>query len=82
MINVLNRVKRGEKLTLKISGMHCTSCAMNIDGALEDLAGVFRAETSYARNEVSIEFDPKKVNKDLLIQTIQTEGYQVVEYGL
>ena len=40
-----------KKLVLKIKGMHCTSCAMNIDGELEDTKGVKEANTSYAKQK-------------------------------
>ena len=36
-------------VTLKIVGMHCTSCAMNIDFELEDIKGVKEASTNYAK---------------------------------
>lgn len=41
------------KVTLAIEGMHCTSCAMTIDEELEDLPGVKRAKTSYARERAT-----------------------------
>ena len=38
-----------KKIKLQIQGMHCSSCAMNIDFDLEDLDGVKSAKTSYAK---------------------------------
>ena len=61
---------------LKISGMHCTSCAMNIDGELEDTDGVKSANTSYAKQETGIEFDEKTVTIDRIIKQITKIGYQ------
>jgi copper chaperone CopZ len=78
MFSFLRPKNQGTVITLKISGMHCTSCAMNIDGDLEDEAGVFRAETSYARSRVVIDFDPKKVTQDRLQQIIRELGYETV----
>lgn len=71
------REKPGKEIILTIDGMHCTSCAMNIDGALEDLEGVFCAETSYSKGEVKVEFDPHKTDIEAVIKTIQQEGYEV-----
>jgi hypothetical protein len=34
---------QGSQLHLTITGMHCTSCAMNIDGVLEETDGVLTA---------------------------------------
>lgn len=66
-----------KKITLKIKGMHCTSCAMNIDGDLEDLVdGVKSADTSYAKEKVEVEFDENKVKIDQIIKQITKTGYQ------
>jgi copper chaperone CopZ len=63
------------KKKLKITGMHCTSCAMNIDGELEDTDGVKAANTSYAKSITNVEFDPKKVSLEKVISIIKTTGY-------
>jgi len=34
-----------QKIKLKINGMHCVSCAMNIDGDLEDTEGVTKLQS-------------------------------------
>lgn len=56
--------------------MHCVSCAMNIDGALEDLKGVKKSRTSYAKSQVEVEYDENIVNKEQLIKTIKIAGYE------
>lgn len=65
-----------KKIKLKIDGMHCTSCAINIDFDLEDIEGVKCAKTSYAKQETEIEFDEVKINEEIIIQTIQKTGYK------
>ena len=67
----------GEEFTFKIEGMHCTSCAMNIDGELEDTDGVLEVSTSYAKALTKVNYDPKKVNKKTLVEAIKTAGYEV-----
>lgn len=64
------------KKKLKISGMHCTSCAMNIDFDLEDLEGVKSVKTNYAKQESEIEFDEEKVKMEEVFKVIQKLGYQ------
>lgn len=63
------------KQKLKITGMHCTSCAMSIDGELEDTDGVKAANTSYAKSITEVEFDPDKLTLEKVISTIKTAGY-------
>lgn len=63
------------KTTLAIEGMHCTSCAMTIDEELEDLTGVKRAKTSYARATSEVEHDPEAVGLEALIAAVRAAGY-------
>jgi len=64
------------KTKLKIAGMHCSSCALNIDFDLEDLDGVTLAKTSYAREETEIEFDSEKLQLGEILDQIQKTGYK------
>lgn len=64
------------KKKLKINGMHCTACSMNIDFDLEDLDGIKSAKTNYAKQESEIEFDEEKINMQKIIETIKKTGYE------
>lgn len=64
-----------KNLKLKIKGMHCSSCAMNIDFGLEDI-GVKSARTSYAKQETEIEFDEEKIKPQKIIDQIKKSGYK------
>lgn len=66
-----------KSIILKISGMHCTSCSLNIDGELEDLDGVVSASTSYAKSATKIEYNPEKISEAQLKKTIEKLGYSV-----
>jgi copper chaperone CopZ len=78
MLNIFKKKPKGEQTVFKIKGMHCTSCAMNIDGALEDTEGVFSSKTSYAQSKVEIEYDKSKVSLKQLSKVIEDQGYSVV----
>lgn len=65
-----------KKIKLKIDGMHCTSCAMNIDFDLEDLEGIKSAKTSYAKQESEVEFDEEKVGAEDVLKSIEKTGYK------
>jgi copper chaperone CopZ len=64
-----------KKIKLKIEGMHCASCAMNIDFDLEDLEGVKSCKTSYARQESEVEFDESKISPEKILAQIKETGY-------
>ena len=78
MFNLFSKKKSGETITLKLSGLHCVSCSLNIDGALEDTPGVISATTSYAKQETKINYDPARVELSTLRQAIESLGYQVL----
>lgn len=65
-----------KKLKLKITGMHCTSCAMSIDGDLEDyVKGVKSVKTSFAKQVCEVEFDENQVSVEIIINQIKETGY-------
>jgi len=60
-----------QTIKLNIFGMHCTSCAMNIDGELEDTEGVKEAKTNYAKQQTEVTYDPEKISVDKMISIIR-----------
>lgn len=64
------------KLTLTLTGMHCTSCSVLIDTVLEELPGIKRAKTSYAEQFVEVEYDESLVKREQMIAAIREEGYE------
>lgn len=68
-----------KKLKFKIEGMHCVSCAMNIDFDLEDL-GVKNVKTSYAKQECEVEFDEEKIKPQQIMDQIKKTGYKALFY--
>ncbi|MDP1743222.1 MAG: cation transporter [Candidatus Amesbacteria bacterium] len=65
------------KKIFKITGMHCASCATIIDLDLEDLKGIKSAKTSYAKSELSVEYDEKLVSEKEILESIKKSGYSV-----
>lgn len=63
------------KKIFKISGMHCTACAMNIDGELEDTSGIKSSNTNYAKSQAEVEFDEKEITDKQIIGIIEKTGY-------
>jgi len=61
-----------------INGMHCVSCSLNVDGALEDTKGIRSAVTSYAKGETLVQYDPDTVVLLQIQKIIEKLGYTVV----
>lgn len=68
-----------EKITLKIGGMTCAACAVNVQKAVAKLEGVTSAEVNIANEKATISFDEDKQSKETLTQAIKSAGYFVVD---
>ena len=62
------------KREYKVVGMDCPSCAMLIEGELEDV-GVKKAKCSYINEILEVEFDEEKINEQLIKETVKQAGY-------
>ncbi len=65
-----------KKKTYKVSGMHCTSCAMVIESDLED-TGV-KAVCSYAKQTLEVEFDDTRVGEHMIHNIVIKAGYTIL----
>ncbi len=67
-----------EKVTLKVKGMHCVSCANNIEKTLGKTDGVESANINFAVEKVTIEYDPKKIELKDIEKKVSDIGFQLV----
>ena len=65
---------------LKLSGMHCVSCSLLIEGELEDI-GV-KAKANYAKQVVDCTYDENKITVENIQAVIEKLGYKVVSYAV
>lgn len=65
-------------IKLKISGLHCTSCSLMIDNAVEELPGVVSSHTSYATAECTLQIEPQVFELNRVLSVIQGLGYRVI----
>lgn len=56
--------------------MHCTSCAMLIDCDLEDMKGVVKASTQYAKQVTEVVFEDEEVSLEEIIKVVKKTGYE------
>jgi Cu+-exporting ATPase len=68
-----------KKITLTISGMHCASCALNIEKALKKLDGVESVVVNFANEQATAEYDPKLVDIKKFKKVINDLGYKALE---
>ena len=61
-----------------VKGMHCASCAANIERRLGKLDGVKFANVNYANNTATVEYDEKKVGAGEFSKAIEKLGYSII----
>lgn len=74
LIPIINNMK---KLKLSISGMHCGSCAGNIERSLKKVSGVKECRASAITNKAFVEADDK-TSEDEMKKAVAKAGYKVV----
>jgi len=66
------------KKTFKIGGMHCASCAINIEHSLGEAKGVGSANVNYALAEATVEYDESALDEEGIIHLVEVAGYKVL----
>ncbi|RMG67302.1 MAG: hypothetical protein D6715_05150, partial [Calditrichaeota bacterium] len=66
---------RVEKVTLKVSGMTCSSCALGVEGSLKATEGVLNAKVTLDPPYAVVEYDPQKVTLEELLAVTRKIGY-------
>lgn len=68
-----------ETLDLAIGGMHCANCSQIIESSLNALPGVAAAAVNLATERAHVEFRPREISKDAIIQAVIATGYKAFE---
>lgn len=66
-----------KSVTITVPGMGSNHCAGLVRMSLERLSGIARIETNIATHQVSVSFDPQKLNTTTLKETVENAGYDV-----
>ncbi|MFT4884102.1 MAG: Cu+-exporting ATPase, partial [Natronomonas sp.] len=67
-----------ETRTIEIVGMHCANCSETVEGALDDVPGVVRADVNYATDEATVEYNPEEFSIEAAYDAIDESGYEAV----
>ena len=67
-----------KKAEIKISGMHCATCAINIEESLSQIKDVSKVQVNFGTDTAHVEFDPRKVSINDLEKAVKDVGYDVI----
>ena len=67
-----------KKAELKIAGMHCATCAVNIEESLGKVRDVSKVHVNFGTDTAHVEFDPRKVTLGEIEKAVKEAGYEVI----
>ena len=67
------------RIRVPIKNMHCSSCVVRIELALQMTPGVLSARASLGPNAVDVEYDPGKVDFAAIRKAIESAGHKIAE---
>lgn len=74
-----SRKENMERIIISVFGMHCASCAANIERYLRKLEGVSKVNVNFATEKAYVEFEPGKITAEELENAIEKSGYRVIK---
>ena len=63
------------QLAVSIPTMDCPACAVGIQGKLNKLEGIENTQITYENKKAIIAYDPKKINKQSILEAIESTGF-------
>lgn len=67
-----------DEITLKIHGMHCASCVMNVEKMLMKLDGIYDVKADLTSQSAKVLYDKNKVNEGDMEVVIESLGFEVL----
>ena len=67
-----------DEMTLRIQGMHCASCTMNVENFLIRLDGIFDVKADLTSQSAKIRYDSSKVTLDEIEKVIDSLGFELL----
>jgi Cu+-exporting ATPase len=66
-------------LRIPIKGMHCSSCVVRLELALQMTPGVVSARADLVLSAIDIEYQPESISFEQIRKAIESAGYRVAE---
>ncbi|QUG43429.1 copper chaperone CopZ [Psychrobacillus sp. INOP01] len=66
------------QVTLNVQGMSCGHCVSSVESSVGKLDGVNEVKVHLESGKVDVSFEEDKVSLDVIKETIDDQGYDVV----
>jgi copper chaperone len=64
--------------TWKVDGMTCGGCSGSVERVLQGAPGLVSVKADHVADEVALEIDPQRVDRDEIKRRIEGAGFDVV----
>ena len=68
-------------IELRVKGMDCPSCAMNVENAIRKLNGIAGISVDFITGKAAIKYDPSRTTTSEIREAIEKAGYNALEDG-
>ena len=79
MKNINLQQKNNVKVSVRIKGMHCASCASIIEKTIKKDVGVKSVSVNFGTEKTKLDFDDEQTNISKLSESIKPLGYEFIE---
>lgn len=66
------------KKVYRVEGMHCSNCAMSVEGIEDDLPGIRQVSASYQKAQMTVEFEEQLVSEEQILSAMEKRGYRAI----
>ncbi len=66
-----------KRMNLKVEGITCSGCAVDIESVLKNTDGIMDAEVSYAEGAINVDYHPEDIGEKQVVDLIKKLGLQV-----
>lgn len=71
---LLGKENEMKRIKVKVEGITCSGCALDIETVLKNTEGISGADASYAAGAVNIDYDPEEINENQVMELIKKLG--------
>jgi len=65
--------------TISVNGMTCLGCEVTLEKSISKIEGIIKVKASVKNDNVVLEYDQTKTDREQIINAIQEAGYQAKE---
>ncbi len=71
----MNATKTTENITLKLGGMSCASCAINVEKAIRSVPGVIEGNVNFGAAQAAVKYNPQQTTIEKIETAVAEAGY-------